>query len=167
MRTRTLPVCLLLFAVLTSGCASLREAAVADQLRSTTVAETEYQAPTPVIWATVQQLLHAQGYDPIGVPSLNGILRTHDRCRGSKCDALRVTVTPSGTCCHTITVVRRDYEMSDMIVPMTEPAHDIEWQLLQTLEPTKAQAIDAAAKDGARTLVASGSTDPLSNNPGW
>lgn len=167
MRTHALPVCLLIGLALATGCTSFREAAMADELRNTTLTQTEYQAPAPVLWAAVEQLLRAQGYDVIGAPSPNGILRTRYRCRGSKCDALRVTVTPSGTCCHTLTVMRRDYEQSDSIVPMTEPAHDIEWSLLQTLEPAKAQAIEVAAKDGAHTLVASGSPDPLSGGAAW
>jgi hypothetical protein len=109
-----------------------------------------YRAPLQAIVPSVEQTLSSAGYSwSEGAPSRLS-WQTDWRCSGDRCDRLTVTLQParSGT---GVAIVRTRREgATDSEIDWQSPAGDVEWALLQRLNPGEARRIAAAARQAQK-----------------
>ncbi|HUB09506.1 MAG TPA: hypothetical protein VMB50_21055 [Myxococcales bacterium] len=105
-----------------------------------------YRAPPQAIVPSVEQTLSSAGYSwSEGAPSRLS-WQTDWRCSGDRCDRLTITLEPtrSGT---GVAIVRTRREgATDSQIVWQSPAGDVEWALLERLDPSEARRVEAGAR---------------------
>ncbi len=153
---------LLTSVLLFCSCAGWRRSSLERHFRDEAIAGMIYRVPAAQLRGALRALVAADGYRwPKGTATAESWTAdstagwtTEWRCGGSSCDRLTIALEDLGAVGISVTIIRTRYETGqDFHLEERSRAYDVEWSLLERLDPKGAHALEAEVRSHGNRVM--------------